>query len=89
MYRIEGMTLEDVWALGDRRITIWPKYRKFYGVGEMTRASVVNVKPVGLDVKPGRGSDGHANIVGWPVEKAEQILRAQELANRAVLKLRT
>ena len=59
VYRTEGMTLEDVWALGNRRITIWPKYRKFYGVGEITRAAVVIVKPVGLDVKPDRGPDGH------------------------------
>ena len=42
---------------------------------------------VGLDVRPDNRPPRHATIVGWPSEKHERLMLAQELAASATLRL--
>ena len=84
VYRIKGLRLKRVWALGDRQMT-----RKFYGIGKLKRRDVALNKP--LDVVPDKKPKRHANIVGWPpkTEKARHIMYAKKLAAASTLLLRT
>jgi hypothetical protein len=50
--------------------------------------TVNQVKQLHLDVDPDNIPEHHANITGWPGEKSEKMLLAQELASKATLKLR-
>jgi hypothetical protein len=80
VFRVPGLTEHEIWELGDTH------------VGSALRAraelSVAQIMDVGLQVEPQEPPQRHANIVGWPVEKAAMMSRAQELAAVATLRLR-
>jgi len=58
--------------------------RSLYGHAEVTRAQV---DECGLSIDADNIPPRHGNIVGWPEEKAEQRLFAQDLAEAASLHL--
>ncbi len=76
VFRTRGLTPKGVWALGDRHMTRGCPL----ATGTITKTDVV---PGKLDVLPDDRPKRHANITGWPSLKAEQLLIAQCLADRA------
>lgn len=86
VFRIDGLTLEEVWEMGEREvINFMAQPKELYGLADI---KVSRVKEVNLEVNPNDNPPRHANIIGWPPEKARQKLIAIELAARAKLVLR-
>jgi hypothetical protein len=84
VFRIFDLTSSEIWNLGETYVS-GPRNRNLYGRADIIKK---NVESLGLSVVPDNVPDRHANIVGWPKEKDEQISLAQELAAVATLKLR-
>lgn len=77
VFRIEGLTEVEVWELGHAEVAT-PSARSLHGRADVTVQQVVDSQ---LQVDPEPSSHvRHANIVGWPHEKPEQIRLAQLLA---------
>jgi len=57
-----------------------------YGFANIIASAVCEMD---LDVDPDNNPPRHADIVGWPQEKSERMLIAQELAAKATLRLRS
>lgn len=86
VFRIDGLTTEEIWEMGHRRVILAMKQpRQLYGVAEIKAASVTRVN---LNIVPDPLPDRHANIVGWPTDQARHLSIAQQLAAEAQLKLR-
>ncbi len=86
VFRIDGLTLEEVWEIGKRGvIDLMVQPKELHGLADI---KVSQVKEVNLEVDPDDNPPRHANLIGWPEEKHRQKLVAAELAARAKLVLR-
>lgn len=82
VFRIAGLTDGEIWKIGA-------------GVAELRQktlharadVAVARVHETGLSLNPDDTPPRHANIVGWPADKAEQLSIAQQLAAAAVLRI--
>ncbi len=83
VFHIKGLTEEEIWGLGaiaEERKGTPPKAR-----GDISIADIEGLQPrLDRDGDPPR----HANITNWPGSKDERIAKAQELALKAILRLR-
>ena len=88
VFRIDGLMLKEVWEIGQVDVinAMTPPKKNLRGFADI-KASAVYEK--NLDVDPDNNPPRHADIVGWPQEKSERKLIAQELAARATLRLRS
>ena len=84
VFMTQGLDNEEIWALADREVT------PMRGKSAIARADLQasHIQRVGLALQPDETPPRHANIVGWPTEKDQIKLRAQELAALASLVLR-
>ncbi len=87
VFRIDGLILEEVWEIGRVNVvsTMPLPKENVYGFANIIASAVCEMD---LDVDPDNNPPRHADIVGWPQEKSERMLIAQELAARATLRLR-
>ncbi len=83
-FRTEGLAAPQIWAIGDEFVAASLR-KPILGRGETT---VAEVTAVGLSVNPDNDPPRHAGIRGWPEEKHEKMVLAQELAKVATLRLR-
>jgi hypothetical protein len=82
-FRTKELGEDDIWALGYKFVAT-PQAVPLYGRGELgVRDAVELGLRVERDVPPPR----HANIAGWPEDKAQQKSLAQQLAAVAILRL--
>ncbi|MDD5037959.1 MAG: hypothetical protein PHN78_01385 [Dehalococcoidales bacterium] len=86
VFRIDGLKLGEIWELGQREvINAMPTKKQLYGIADIKTRKVQEVKlVVECDNKPPR----HANIIGWPTEKDERKIIAEELAAESNLILK-
>jgi len=84
VFRIYSLRDSEVWDLGEKHVAA-PIGRTLHGRADLL-ASQIEV--IGLRLKPDNVPERHADIVGWPQAKDEQLSLAQELAEVAVLRLR-
>ncbi len=79
VFRVDGLSEAQIWEHG-RRYAL-PPGRNFHGRGDVTLHVVNATGPLRLefDEPPPR----HANVVGWPTERDQQLALAQDLASRA------
>lgn len=86
IFRIDGLTLEELWEIGQREvINAMPIKKQLYGVADIKAREIQEVElEVECDNRPPR----HANIIGWPTEKDKQKIIALELAAESNLILR-
>ena len=80
VFRVQGLTEVEIWLLGDASVT--------GGLEARADLSVAQVCETGLHLESAEPPIRHADIVGWPVEKDAWMSKAQELAAKAVLRLR-
>jgi hypothetical protein len=85
VFRVQGLTESEIWSLGEEHIQS-PSGGELRARAELLVAQIAGV---GLQVEPQEPPQRHANIAGWPAEKDELMLKAQELAAVATLRLRT
>ena len=73
----------ELWALGQDVAMI--RQKPLVGRGDILalvpRAQKLDVVPA---EGPGKGGRNHANVIGWPTEKAAQMIRAVELAEESM-----
>lgn len=84
VFRTGGMCEADIWTLGQKHVER-PTGRDLHGRAELAASAVDGC---GLDVDPDDRPRRHANLVGWPTDKAERKQIALELAAAARLILR-
>jgi hypothetical protein len=84
VFRVQGLIESEIWSLGDEHVGL-PSGNELHARAEL---SVEQVTDIGLRVESTEPPPRHANIVDWPVEKDEWMLKAQELAAVATLRLR-
>lgn len=79
VFRVDGMTEQQIWEHG-REHALPPK-RNFHGRADVNQGVVDTTGPlrVDFDEPPPR----HANVVGWPKERDQQLALAQGLASAA------
>ena len=79
LFRVDGLTDAQIWEHGRRHAL--PPDRNFHGRGDVTLDMVDATGPLRLefDEPPPR----HANVVGWPKERDQQLALAQGLARAA------
>jgi len=82
VYNVSDLPESDIWTLGKKRVSV-PQNRTLYGRGELTVAAVAQVK---LRVEADNDPPRHADICGWPEEKAERKVLAMQLAQQAKLR---
>ena len=87
IFRIDKLTLEEVLEIGRVNVvSVMPLPREnVYGFANIKASAVYENN---LDVDPDNNPPRHADIVGWPQERSERKLIAEELAARATLRLR-
>lgn len=77
--RHRGLDQPEIWSLGQEVASA--RQLPLVGRGDLSAAGP---RQQGLDVIPSEGPDkggrNHANIIGWPSEKAAQMVKALELA---------
>jgi hypothetical protein len=83
-FRTEGLAPPQIWAIAEEFVAA-SLAKPVLGRGETT---VADVTAVGLTVNPDNDPPRHAGIRGWPEEKHEKMVLAQELAKVATLRLR-
>lgn len=81
VFRTDGLTIEEVWAIGQAHL--YPRH--IYGSANI---KVSEVEDLDLLVDPDNSPPRHACIVGWPEDRAAQKSIAQQLAAIATLRLR-
>ena len=79
-FHTDGIVELDVWALGARAVPD----RTIRGRGDLQKTAISRV---GLSVDYDNVPPRHLNIAGYPTDKDQQVLKAQELARRARLVL--
>ena len=84
VFRTYGLTETEIWEIAGAHVS-GPTGRPVYGRADILASQV---EATGLRVNPDNVPERHANIVGWPQRKDEQLALAQELAAAAVLRLR-
>ena len=79
VFRVDGLTEAQIWEHGRRHVL--PAGRNFHGRGDVTLEVVDAAGPLRLELNepPPR----HANVVGWPKERDQQLALAQSLASAA------
>lgn len=85
VYRVKGAEEALIWAIGRLRVSE-PQGRPLYGRADILAWDVIDAASqlrVSADNRPYR----HATISGWPLEESEKLSIAQELAERATLRL--
>lgn len=86
VFRIDGLTIEEVWENGQLNVVNkMSEPRNLHGIADIKASAIQDIH---LDIDPDNNPPRHASIVGWPDEKSERMLIAQELATRAKLVLR-
>jgi hypothetical protein len=80
VFRIAGLLESEIWHLGEREVA-QPANRTIHGRGDL-RVNDIEVRH--LVIEPDDHPRRHADIVGWPSDKAEQKAIAQLLAESAV-----
>ncbi len=83
VFQIKGLNENDIWKMGEAYIAK-PSKKTLYGRGDITVSAVHRIE---LDLISDNEPPRHADIVGWPEEKSEQKLLAEELAADASLGL--
>ncbi len=78
------MSEAEVWRLGEHHVS-GPTEKTLHGRAEVLASQV---ETAGLRLNPDNVPERHADIVGWPQAKDEQLSLAQELAEVAALRLR-
>ena len=84
VFRTHRLTESEIWALGETYVA-GPTGRTLHGRADLL---VSQVETLGLRLNPDNVPERHAEIVGWPQAKSEQLSLAQELAVVALLRLR-
>ena len=85
VFRIDGLSLEAVWEIGQREvIDALPQPKTLYGMADIKASKV---EGFGLEVEPSNTPPRHADVCGWP-EKAKHKSVAQQLAAEAKLILK-
>ncbi|MDR4504736.1 MAG: hypothetical protein MRK01_08100 [Candidatus Scalindua sp.] len=84
VFRISGLSQNKIWEIGEKYLTKNLE-RTLYGIARIIALKVTDNK---VQIKSDNNPPRHANIVGWPNEKSEQKLIAQELAANAQLELK-
>ena len=79
VFRTSEMEEADIWTLGHNHVER-PSGRHLHGRAQLTPAAV---RGCGLEVDPDDQPRRHANLVGWPPEKAERKQIALQLAAAA------
>ena len=80
VFRIDELGQAEVWRLAD--LYVVPEGRNIHGRADLTSADIERTHAplwIDFDEDPPR----HANVLGWPEAKDEQLAVAQELALRA------
>ena len=81
VFQIDGLDEEAIWGIAEQYVAPeLPQNRRVHGRADVPTASV---ESLGLRVAPDNTPPRHANIVGWPAEKDEQLSLAQELVKQA------
>ncbi|MGH7630850.1 MAG: hypothetical protein ACREOF_15985, partial [Gemmatimonadales bacterium] len=83
VFRTQGLSERRVWEIGLAIGT--QRHRTLRARADVSAGSVTEV---GLLIDPDNTPRRHANIVGWPSEKHEQLMFATELAEAATLHIR-
>jgi hypothetical protein len=84
VFRIVSLTSERIWNIGD--YVAKESSRTLRARGDLVASDVVNV---GLGIESDTKEHRlHANIVGWPSQRAKIILFATKLADKAKLYLK-
>ncbi len=82
VYRTTNLNPSDIWDIGQRFVAD-PSQRTLYARGDILESDVLEVD---LTIEPDTQIHLlHANIIGWPDYKAEKILIAKKLADKASL----
>jgi len=95
IYRIShpDLTEEEIWHIGEQHVLIpfreknKQPHKTMKGRADL-EASYVYEQNLCFDPN-GDPHPRHANIVGWPNEKPEQLLKAIKLAERAIVREKT
>ncbi|HET7231055.1 MAG TPA: hypothetical protein VFJ16_13675 [Longimicrobium sp.] len=82
VFRIAGLAEPEIWKIGEKVADL--REKTLHARADVT---VWKVQEVGLSLDPDDTPPRHANIRGWPSDKAEQLSIAQQLAASAVLQL--
>ena len=79
VFRVDGLSEEEIWTHA-RRYAL-PPGRNIHGRADLADKAIAASGPLRVDYddSPPR----HANVVGWPKEKDEQLALAQDLASAA------
>lgn len=86
VFRIDDLQLEEIWEMGQKKvIAAMLQPRKLLGIADIKASKVQENE---LEVEPDNIPSRHANIIGWPEEKAQRMLIAQKLAAEAKLVLK-
>lgn len=83
VFRTLGLTQPEIWHIGLEIGSL--RGRTLRGRADILVGVVLDS---GLTIDPDNTPPRHANIVGWPEEKHEQLMLAMELAESATLHLR-
>lgn len=83
-FRTYGLTENEIWEIAEAHVS-GPTGRPVHGRADIP---VSQEQATGLRVNPDSVAERHAEIVGWPQRKDEQLALAQALAAAAVLRLR-
>ena len=85
VFRIDGLELDKVWEIGQKRvIDVLPQPKTLYGMADI---KALKVRKFDLEIEPTNTHPRHADICGWP-EKAKHKSVAQQLAAEAELTLK-
>jgi hypothetical protein len=83
VFAIAGLAEEAVWLLGHTYVAA-PTGKTLHARADITTRVVAEV---GLQMDPDNIPPRDANVIGWPAGKSEQKLKAEMLAEAAILRL--
>ena len=84
VFRISSLLENEIWEIGNREVA-QKRGLPLLGRADISAFHILDNK---LKLIPDNNPPRHANIVGWPPEKSEQILIAMVLAENAQLHLK-
>ena len=85
VFRVLGLSEGKIWKLLDIYVA-QPRSKELRARADVSVAEVV---ALGLRVESAEPPPRHSNITDWPVDKHEWMSRAQELADAAILRVRS
>lgn len=77
VFRISGLKNAQIWEIGNRYVA---RQRPLLGRAQLVAQNVFDNN---LEVEPDEPPPQHANITGWPEDRSECKMLAQQLAARA------